>query len=83
MAIEWLITNAGHVIRYRTQVELLNKDKHKLSQNYSHQNIHRLLLYSRFPVVRKSFWFQNAIDYLMQYKTTNRTYIFPKTIYRK
>jgi hypothetical protein len=48
------------------------------NQNYSHQNIHRLLLYSRFSVARKSSWFQNAIDYLMQYKTENGTHIFPK-----
>ncbi|MDR2569605.1 MAG: hypothetical protein LBD23_04820 [Oscillospiraceae bacterium] len=48
------------------------------NQNYSHQNIHRLLLYSHFPTAVKSTWFQNAIDYLMQFKSSNGTYVFPK-----
>jgi len=46
-------------------------------QNYSYQNLHRLLLYSRFPTAVKSAWFQNSIDYLSQYKTKNNTYVFP------
>lgn len=45
--------------------------------NYEYPNLHRLLLYSNFPIVLKSMWFQNAIDYLEQYKTINGTYIFP------
>ena len=48
------------------------------NQNYSYPNLHRLMLYSSFPVAVKSTWFQNAIDYLTQYKTSNGTYIFPK-----
>jgi hypothetical protein len=47
-------------------------------QNYSNPNLHRLLLYSSFPTVIKSKWFQNALDYLEQYKTKNGTYSFPK-----
>lgn len=41
-------------------------------------NLHRLLLYSRFPTAVKSKWFQNTIDYLEQYKTAQGTYAFPK-----
>lgn len=47
------------------------------NQNYDNQNLHRLLLYANFPTVQKSTWFQNAIGYLMQYKTTDGTFIFP------
>jgi len=48
------------------------------TQNYSNQNLHRLLLYSSFPTVVKSKWFQNVLDYLTQYKTQNGTYLFLK-----
>jgi hypothetical protein len=48
------------------------------SQDYSYPNIHRLLLYSCFPAAVKNMWFLNAINYLMQYKTANGTFIFPK-----
>jgi hypothetical protein len=48
------------------------------SQDYTNPNLHRLLLYSEFPVVVESLWFQNALDYLTQYKTEADTYIFPK-----
>jgi hypothetical protein len=48
------------------------------NQDYSNPNLHRLLLYSAFPAVVKSAWFQKALDYLSQYKTTSGTYIFPK-----
>jgi len=46
-------------------------------QDYSYQNLHRLLLYSHFPIVVKSSWFHNAIDYLSQFETKNQTYTFP------
>jgi hypothetical protein len=48
------------------------------NHGYEYPNLHRLLLYSRFPVAVKSTWFQNAIDFLMQYKTANGTFIYPK-----
>jgi len=48
------------------------------NHGFEYPNLHRLLLYSRFPSAAKSTWFQNAIDFLMQYKTTNDTFIFPK-----
>ena len=48
------------------------------NQNYSNPNLHRMLLYSNFLTAVKSPWFQNAIDYLMQFKTATSTYIFPK-----
>jgi len=48
------------------------------NHDYSNQNLHRLLLYSTFPNAMKSAWFQNAVDYLTQFKTENGTYIFPK-----
>ncbi|MCL2199265.1 MAG: hypothetical protein FWB80_10105 [Defluviitaleaceae bacterium] len=48
------------------------------NHGYEYPNLHRLLLYSRFPVAVKSKWFQNAIDFLMQYKTIDGTFIFPK-----
>lgn len=48
------------------------------NQGYSNPNLHRLLLYSHFPTAVKSMWFQNAMDYLMQYRTQNGTFIFPK-----
>ena len=48
------------------------------NHSYSNPNLHRLLLYSQFPAAVKSAWFQNAIDYLTQYKTVAGTYIFPK-----
>jgi len=47
-------------------------------QDYSYRNLHRLLLYSSFPTAVKSSWFQNAIDFLMQFKTESKTYAFPK-----
>lgn len=47
-------------------------------QDFSNPNLHRLLLYSSFPNVVKTAWFQNAIDYLTQFKTSSGTYIFPK-----
>jgi len=46
-------------------------------QDFSYKNLHRLLLYSQFPTAVKSDWFQNAIDFLSQYKTENATYVFP------
>jgi len=46
--------------------------------DYANQNLHRLLLYARFPTASKSAWFANALDYLAQYKTQNGTYLFPK-----
>ena len=48
------------------------------NQGFSYPNLHRLLLYSHFPAAVKSMWFQNAVDYLTQYKTQNGTYAFPK-----
>jgi len=48
------------------------------NQCYSNPNLQRLLLYANFPTAVKSAWFQNAIDYLTQYKTAAGTYIFPK-----
>jgi hypothetical protein len=48
------------------------------NQSYSNSNLHRLLLYSTFPVVFRNAWFQNALDYLTQFKTPNGTYSFPK-----
>jgi len=47
-------------------------------QDYSYRNLHRLLLYSSFPTAVKSSWFQNAINFIVQFKTSNKTYIFPK-----
>jgi len=47
------------------------------NQNYSNQNLHRLLLYSAFPVVVKSTWFQKTLDFLSQYKTASGTFLFP------
>ena len=47
-------------------------------EGFSNQNIHRLILYSGFPTIVKSAWFQNAVDYLTQYKTETGTYSFPK-----
>jgi len=48
------------------------------NQDYSYSNLHRLLLYSCFPTAVKSMWFLNAVTYLMQYKTENDTFLFPK-----
>jgi len=48
------------------------------NKDYSNANLHRLLLYSNFPVATKSVWYKNAIDFLSQYKTDSGTYIFPK-----
>jgi len=48
------------------------------NQGFSSPDLHRLLLYSHFPTAVKNTWFQNAIDYLTQYKTQNGTYAFPK-----
>ena len=48
------------------------------NHGYDYPNLHRLLLYSRFPIAVKSAWFQNAIDFLMQYKTASGTFVFPK-----
>jgi hypothetical protein len=53
------------------------------SQDYSYPNLHRLLLYSRFPAAVRGAWFMNAIDFLTQYKTKNNTYIFPKDYLRE
>ena len=48
------------------------------NQGFAYPNIHRLLLYSGFPAAVKSTWFENAVDYLTQYKTETGAYIFPK-----
>jgi len=48
------------------------------NHGFAYPNIHRLLLYSNFPAAVKSTWFENAVDYLTQYKTAAGTYIFPK-----
>ena len=48
------------------------------NQNYAYPNLHRLLLYSNFPIIKKSMWFLNAVDYLMKFKTEKGTYILPK-----
>jgi len=48
------------------------------NHGYEYPNLHRLLLYSRFPSAIKSTWFQNVIGFLMQYKTTDETFVFPK-----
>jgi len=48
------------------------------NQDYSYRNLHRLLLYSRFPKAVRNPWFQNAVEFLQQYKTKEDTYIFPK-----
>jgi len=45
---------------------------------FSNENIHRLILYSNFPTAVESTWFQNAVDYLTQYRTERGTYLFPK-----
>jgi len=47
-------------------------------QDYSYRNLHRLLLYSKFPTAAKSLWFQNAVGFLTQFRTDAGTYIFPK-----